>query len=65
LGFYFSTEEFQLYITNMKQINSNNKKILREQIMQSALASFKIEGILISKEKAFATLKKIETILEK
>ncbi len=49
----------------IKQINTKDKKALREQIMQSALASFRIEGINISKEKAFATLKKVEVNLEK
>ena len=46
-----------------KQIKTNDKKNAREQIMQSALASFRIEGINISKEKASATLKKVELSL--
>jgi len=42
-----------------------DKKIIREQIMQSALASFRIEGICITEEKALAALKKVELSLEK
>lgn len=48
-----------------KQRKTKDENILREQIMNSALASFKIEGINISKEKALATLKKVELSLEK
>ncbi len=40
-----------------------DKRKLREQIMHSALASFQIEGINISKEKTFAALKNVEAIL--
>lgn len=40
-------------------------KSLREQILQSMLASFKIEGINISPDLALATLKKVELNLGK
>jgi hypothetical protein len=46
-----------------KPIKVKNKKISREQIMQSALASFRIEGINISKEMALLALKKVELSL--
>jgi hypothetical protein len=39
--------------------------LLREQIMESMLASFKIEGISISRESAISALKRIEFSLEK
>lgn len=45
---------------NLKQNNS-----LRQEILKSMVASFKIEGIDISPEKALATLKKVEVSLEK
>ena len=47
------------------QKKKNDKKSPREQIMQSALASFRIEGINISKEKALIALKKVELSLGK
>jgi hypothetical protein len=47
----------------MKEKKATVKASTREQIMHSALASFRIEGIHISQEQAFATLKKIETNL--
>lgn len=43
---------------NVKQ----NSKLLREKIVESMVASFRIEGIVISPEKAAATLKKLELI---
>ncbi len=48
-----------------KQVKSTDKKILREQILESAVASFRIEGIKISKETALETLKKVALSLEK
>ena len=42
------------------QKKGKDKKSSREQIMQAALASFRIEGINISKEMALITLKKVE-----
>ena len=48
---------------NTKAKKGKNKKISREQIMQSALASFRIEGINISREMALLTLKKVELSL--
>ena len=48
-----------------KQGKTKDKKVAREQIMQSALASFRIKGITITEEKALATLKKVELTLEK
>jgi hypothetical protein len=42
-----------------------NETTLREQILQSMMASFKIEGINISKDSALATLKKVELSLGK
>ena len=49
----------------VSQKKENDKKSAREQIMQSALASFRIEGINISKEKALIALKKVELSLGK
>ncbi|SHG28419.1 hypothetical protein [Chryseobacterium vrystaatense] len=43
----------------MKTIHKNTPA-LRQQIMKSAVASFKIEGIKISADTAAKTLKKIE-----
>jgi hypothetical protein len=40
-------------------------KFLREKILKSMLASFKIEGIHIPADLAAATLKKVELTLEK
>jgi len=48
-----------------KQKKDTVKSLTREQILQSALASFRIEGINISVEQAVATLKKVETSLGK
>ncbi len=42
-----------------------DKKLTRERIMQSLLASFRIEGINIPQEKALATLKKVVINLER
>jgi len=44
---------------------NNSSRILREQILNSMIASFKIEGINISAETAEETLKKIEPTLGK
>jgi hypothetical protein len=54
---------FYLYKMNTKSKKGKNKKISREQIMQSALASFRIEGINIPNEMALLTLKKVELSL--
>jgi hypothetical protein len=43
-----------------KEKKATIKAPTREQIMHSALASFRIEGIHISQEQAIAILKKIE-----
>jgi len=43
---------------NIKQ----NNQLLRERIVESMVASFRIEGIVIPPEKAAATLKKLELI---
>lgn len=48
-----------------KQEKQIEKKTLREQVLKSALASFRIEGINIPKEKALATLEKVELSLGK
>ncbi len=48
-----------------KETKNKDKKISREKIMQSAIASFRIEGIDISSEKALASLKKVEINLGK
>jgi hypothetical protein len=48
---------------NTKPKKEKNKKSSREQIMLSALASFRIEGINISKEMALLALKKVELSL--
>ena len=50
---------------NAKTKKGKDKKSSREQIMKSALASFRIEGINISEEMALLTLKKIELSLGK
>lgn len=58
----------KLYIYSMKsklKLTSNTSKILREQILNSMIASFKIEGITISDENAKEMLKKIEPTLGK
>ena len=44
---------------------ANERRKLREEIVKSSVASFKIEGIHISNEIAAATLKKIEANLGK
>lgn len=49
----------------MKSTIKNNKQLLRAQIIKSAIASFKIEGINISKNAALTVLKKVELNLEK
>jgi hypothetical protein len=46
-----------------KSPKQNNS--VRQEILKSMIASFKIEGIDISAEKASATLKKVELSLEK
>jgi len=49
----------------LKPNNNTVKSATREKIAASAIASFRIEGIIISKEQAIAALKKIEASLEK
>ena len=57
------------YIPEMKRAAATNphsdKTLVREQILRSLLASFKIEGIHIPLNTAQAILKKIEVNLEK
>jgi len=48
---------------NTKSKKGKTKNTSREQIMQSTLASFRIEGINISKEMALSALKKVELSL--
>lgn len=48
---------------NEKPKKGEKKLSSREQIMQSALASFRIEGIHIPKEAALLVLKKVELSL--
>lgn len=66
---YVARIRYFTYIPIMKQeaaTNRNQDKALRrQQILQSILASFKIEGILIPPDVAQAALKKIEVSLEK
>ena len=50
---------------NMKIRKAKDKKEVRKQILESALASFRIEGIHIPKATALNTLKKIELTLGK
>ena len=50
-------------IMKTKQIKTADKKTLRAQILMSTLASFRIEGIHITKEAASETLKKVELSL--
>jgi len=45
--------------------SEKTERSLREEILQSMIASFKIEGINISKDDASATLKKVELNLGK
>lgn len=54
---------FYLYNMNTKSKKGKNKKTSREQIMQSALAFFRVEGINISNEMALVALKKVELSL--
>lgn len=49
----------------MKPMTSNNLSQLRKQIMKSAIASFRIEGINISNRAAENSLKRIEAKLRK
>jgi hypothetical protein len=49
----------------MKKKVKENQKLLREQILQSMVASFKIEGINVPADQAAAILKKVEATLEK
>jgi hypothetical protein len=49
----------------IKQKKSTTKSSLREEILHSAIASFRIEGIHITTEQALAALKKIEANLGK
>lgn len=51
--------------TKAATTKNQDKALQRQQILQSMLASFKIEGIHIAPDAAQATLKKIETNLEK
>lgn len=48
-----------------KQKKEIVKSSIREEILQSAMASFRIEGIHISTEQAIAALKRVETNLGK
>lgn len=43
----------------------SSREVLRSQILKSAVASFKIEGINISKSTALNALKKVELNLGK
>lgn len=56
-----------LYIYTMKSTSKKDNKIssLREQILKSLIASFKIEGIDIPLNVAEQTLKKVELNLGK
>jgi hypothetical protein len=51
----------------MKSDKAKNKSkaVVREQILESMIASFKIEGIIINHEVALNILKKIQLSLEK
>jgi hypothetical protein len=49
----------------MKGKSARDKKAIRREILDSALASFRIEGIHIPKPKAEEVLKKIEATLER
>jgi hypothetical protein len=53
----------------MSTSKSNKSQVkpeaVREQILHSMIASFKIEGIHIPADKALATLRKVELNLEK
>lgn len=60
-------ECFNLYLYPMKSKSKKavKNKSLRQQILASMQASFKIEGINIPDDVALATLQKVELILEK
>lgn len=45
--------------------DQKSPKAFRKEILQSAIASFKIEGIIISQSNANEALKKVELSLEK
>ena len=49
----------------MKRKTTKKDKSLRQQILQSMLASFEIEGIHIPVDLAVATLRKVELTLGK
>ncbi|KAF2511230.1 hypothetical protein [Flavobacterium foetidum] len=49
----------------MKSVDKKSNKVLRKQVLKSAVASFKIEGIDISKKEALNALKKVELNLGK
>ncbi len=48
------------YFYSMKTKPIKDKKEVRKQILESAMASFRIEGINIPKDVAEALLKKVE-----
>jgi hypothetical protein len=52
-------------MTKISKKSEKTKKELRKEILNSMVASFKIEGINISPDRAISTLKKLETTLEK
>ena len=54
-----------LHSMKTKQAKRSSKSSVREEIVRSAIASFRIEGIYISEKQASATLKKVEASLGK
>ena len=60
-------ECFNLYLNLMKSKSKKaiKNKSLRQQILTSMQASFKIEGIIIPDDVALAALQKVELTLEK
>jgi hypothetical protein len=68
IGELFCSPIEKRYICTMKgKVKKTTKKdkSLREQILQSMLASFKIEGINIPQDAAVVALKKVEFSLGK
>lgn len=64
MGFVFKDTILYFYVMKAKA-NKKDNMALREEILQSLRASFKIEKIAISDEAAHAALKKVEANLEK
>jgi hypothetical protein len=64
--YWLDVKKCYIYAVKTKQEKSpKTNKELRQEILNSMIASFKIEGINISSDFAISTLKKLEVTLEK